>query len=210
MNEPAAVPLPMFPLGSVVFPHTAVPIHVFEPRYRVLVRHCLRGTGRFGTVLIERGSDVGGGDSRFGFGTVLRLAEASETEDGRWGIVAVGEERLRVVTWLPDDPYPVALVEILSETELDAPSPELLAEVAALARRTLAYKAELGEPAAAATFELSAEPQQAAFQLCALAPVGPLDQQQLLEATDHPRRLEHLRRLLEEEAAVLALRLAEG
>ena len=57
--------LPMFPLGTVLFPYAVLPLHVFEPRYRALTEHCLAGDGCFGVVLIERGSEVGGGDTRF-------------------------------------------------------------------------------------------------------------------------------------------------
>src|SRR4051812_26706984 len=60
-----AKPLPMFPLGTVLFPHAVLPLHVFEPRYRALVETCLHSDGRFGVVLIERGYEVGGGDARF-------------------------------------------------------------------------------------------------------------------------------------------------
>ena len=59
-----AKPMPMFPLGTVLFPHAALPLHLFEERYRALAEACLRGDGRFGVVLIERGFEVGGGDQR--------------------------------------------------------------------------------------------------------------------------------------------------
>jgi len=111
-DEPlVAVPLPMFPLGGVGFPGSVMPLHVFEPRYRQMMSDLQRGDLRFGIVLIERGSEVGGGEVRTTIGTRMRVSEATHYEDGRWGIVAVGEERIRVVTWLPDDPYPLALVE---------------------------------------------------------------------------------------------------
>ena len=61
--------LPMFPLSAVLFPHASMPLHVFEPRYRELLRDCLAGDARFGIVLIERGSEVGGGDERSDSGT---------------------------------------------------------------------------------------------------------------------------------------------
>ena len=61
--------LPMFPLSAVLFPHASMPLHVFEPRYRQMLRDCLAGDGRFGIVLIERGSEVGGGDQRSLLGT---------------------------------------------------------------------------------------------------------------------------------------------
>jgi uncharacterized protein len=74
MAQPAA--MPMFPLGTVLFPHALLPLHVFEPRYRLMTRRVLAGDGELGVVLIERGSEVGGGDTRFGVGTVARVVRA--------------------------------------------------------------------------------------------------------------------------------------
>ena len=98
--------LPMFPLGTVLFPHAVLPLHVFEPRYRVMMRRCIDGDGEFGVVLIERGNEVGGGDTRFDIGTVARIVQAAELEDGRFAIAAVGLGRFQVVRWLAEDPYP--------------------------------------------------------------------------------------------------------
>jgi len=75
----------MFPLGMVLLPTMVVPIHVFEPRYRKMAGDCLAGDREFGVVLIERGSEVGGGDVRTDVGTVARIIEAQEFPDGRWG-----------------------------------------------------------------------------------------------------------------------------
>ncbi|GIU85752.1 MAG: hypothetical protein KatS3mg009_0267 [Acidimicrobiia bacterium] len=110
--------LPMFPLGSVLFPYGVLPLHVFEPRYRVMTRQCLAGDHEFGVVLIERGSEVGGGDSRFGFGTLARIAHAHELPDGRFALTAVGLRRIRVERWLDDDPYPRAVVEVVADEPL--------------------------------------------------------------------------------------------
>src|SRR4051794_19374446 len=103
--------LPMFPLGTVLFPYATLPLHVFEPRYRMMVRTVLRDDHEFGVVLIERGSEVGGGEARFEVGTVARIVHAAELDDGRFALTAVGLRRLRVTEWLPDDPYPQAVVE---------------------------------------------------------------------------------------------------
>src|SRR5688500_13997113 len=102
--------LPMFPLGSVLLPGMFLPLHVFEPRYRAMVEHCLAGDHEFGVVLIERGREVGGGDVRTHAGTVARIAEARQFADGRWALAAVGMRRIRVEAWLEDDPYPRAEV----------------------------------------------------------------------------------------------------
>src|SRR2546430_9614094 len=75
--------LPMFPLGNVLFPHAQLPLHVFEPRYRALAETCLAGDGEFGVVLIDRGSEVGGGDTRFSIGTFARIVASGRVPDDR-------------------------------------------------------------------------------------------------------------------------------
>src|SRR5258708_27579797 len=119
MNEPQSVfqsvSMPMFPLGTVLFPHALLPLHVFEPRYRLMTQRVLRGEGEFGVVLIERGSEVGGGDTRFGVGTVARIVRAQELPDGGYALATVGLRRIRVTRWLADDPFPRAEVADLGE-----------------------------------------------------------------------------------------------
>ena len=101
----------MFPLGVVLVPGELLPLHVFEERYRELMSDVLGDDGEFGVVLIERGSEVGGGDTRSRVGTMVRVVQAEELPDGRWAVVAVGDRRIRVKEWLSDDPYPRAVVE---------------------------------------------------------------------------------------------------
>ena len=209
MTAPA-VPLPMFPLGTVLFPHMVLPLHVFEPRYRALARDCLRHGQEFGVVLIERGSEVGGGDTRFKVATVAHIAEATELPDGRWALVCVGTRRIRVVTWLPDDPYPLALVEHLPDPPMGAEALDALAEADQAVRRALALAAELEEPAAPANVEVDGDPSVAAYQLAAIAPLGPVDRQRLLEQEDPAARLRLLTSLATDAAAVLAYRLSAG
>jgi len=200
----------MFPLQTVLFPGVAMPLHVFEPRYRALTRHCLDGDGRFGVVLIERGSEVGGGDVRVSVGTCARIVEAAELPDGRWLLMVVGVERVGVRRWLSEDPYPQAEVDVLAEAQAGQDAEEQRAVVERLLRRALALKAELGEPAAAATVELDADPAVAAYQAAALAPLGALDCQRLLEQDGPDERLALLASMLTEEVSVLAQRASWG
>lgn len=200
----------MFPLGSVLFPHTLLPLHVFEPRYRALVKDCLRQGLEFGVVLIERGHEVGGGDTRFAVGTVAHIREAAEMPDGRWALVCVGTRRVTVQAWLPDDPYPVALVEDRPEGALSAATHEHLGMAEAAVRRALALASELDEPAAPATVPLDADPAVAAWQLAAVAPLGPVDHQRLLEIDDAAARLNVLTALATDASALLAYRLSGG
>jgi uncharacterized protein len=199
----------MFPLGTVLFPSAVLPLHVFEPRYRAMVRDCLAADREMGVVLIARGSEVGGDDVRTDVGTVARLVEAQELPDGRWALVAVGARRLRVERWMPDDPYPIAEIEDWPDPE---PEPRLAArtaEVQARLRTVLALAAEAGDATAPATIELSPDPVLAGHQMSAVAPLGSLDQQALLGAATPEARLDRLAELLDEVDQVLRMRLAE-
>lgn len=200
----------MFPLGSVLFPSIFLPLHVFEPRYRTLARHCMDGDREFGVVLIERGSEVGGDDVRTSVGTVARIIEAAELDDGRWMLGAVGTRRIRVREWLPDDPYPRADVEEWDDVDAGSDLADAYTIVVGRLRRVLALKSELAEPAVDATIELTDEPSLGSFQVAAVAPLGPADQQRLLSAEGPDERLRILDMLLTEESDYLAARLQMG
>ena len=104
--------MPMFPLGTVLLPGVVLPLHVFEPRYQQLVRDCVDATEHeFGVVLIDRGSEVGGGDTRSDVGVVATMLQVAALDGGRFAVVTVGTRRFRVTSWLPDDPYPRADIE---------------------------------------------------------------------------------------------------
>lgn len=203
----------MFPLGSVLFPSLALPLHVFEPRYRAMTQHLVneRVEPEFGVVLIERGSEVGGEDVRRPIGTVARLREAAELPDGRWVLLAIGQRRVRVVEWLPDDPWPRAVVEDLPDApiDVDVDVDDWHAVVGRL-RRVLGLAAELGEASVAATIDLADDPALASFQAAAVAPLGPVDQYRVLEARSVGERVALLVDLLDDQAELLEARLSLG
>ena len=202
--------LPMFPLGSVLLPSTLISLHIFEERYRALARDCMAGDRRLGVVLIERGSEVGGGDVRFDVGTRAVISDAVELDDGRWILILVGEERVRVARWLPDDPYPRAEVVPCEEGAAGPEAGALRDQLESLLRRVLAQKAELGEGAGAGPAELSPDPAVATWQAVGLVPLGPLDAQRVLGTDGVVDRLDLVLGLLAEEESVLAQRLAGG
>ena len=200
----------MFPLGSVLFPSAFLPLHVFEPRYREMVRACLAGDREFGVVLISRGSEVGGNDVRTVIGTVARIIEATELQDGRWALAAVGTRRIRVQAWLPDDPYPEAEVEHWDDEPFTATAADVYADVLIALRRVLALKAEVGDAAVEATIELADDPMLGSYQASAVSPFGPADQQRLLCAAGTDERLTMLATMLSEEEHFLHARIAAG
>jgi Lon protease-like protein len=103
----------MFPLQVAMLPGEELPLRIFEPRYTALVQDCLAmDDPAFGVVLIEAGREVGGGDTRSNVGAVAHIAECADFGDGRYRLRCVMAERIRVLEWHPDDPYPRAAVEI--------------------------------------------------------------------------------------------------
>ncbi|GAC1312672.1 MAG: LON peptidase substrate-binding domain-containing protein [Acidimicrobiales bacterium] len=198
----------MFPLGLVHFPHVFLPLQVFEPRYRQLTLDCLDGDREFGVVLIERGSEVGGGDSRFDVGTVTRIVEAGFNDQGMIRLDTVGERRVRVTRWLPDDPYPRAEVEDLEPPVMGTAELDAFATAERQVRRALAMHAELGELTMPFSVPLDDDPARALFQLAAIAPLGPADKQRVLAAEPAVELLTTLSAFMDDELAVLASRLA--
>ena len=205
---PEARTLPMFPIGSVLVPHGVLPLHVFEPRYRALVRDCLAGAREFGVVLIERGSEVGGGDVRFDVGTVARIVDAAEMPDGRWALATVGGSRFRVRAWLPDDPYPRAEVEVLDDRSAGPGDAARANEVGRRLRRLLALAAELGATVPN-ELTLSDDPVRAGWEAAAVAPLGALDALAVLATDDPAERLDLLAGRLDDVAEMLALQLGQ-
>lgn len=207
---------PMFPLGTVLVPGMPLPLHVFEPRYRAMLQDCLAGDRSFGVVLIERGSEVGGGDVRTAVGTRARIVQAEELPDGRWAVVALGVERIRVDRWLPDDPYPRAEVTAWpddpatgdTDTGPDADDPR--PAITMLLRRAGALVRELGHQGAPLDLELDGDPVVDSYQAMLAAPLGPADRQQLLAAATLGERWSLLHDRLTEQLELLEARLAFG
>ncbi|TAN25106.1 MAG: ATP-dependent protease [Actinomycetota bacterium] len=203
------MPLPMFPLSSVVFPVTGVPLHVFEPRYKRLISDLSRTPPYFGVVLITRGSEVGGGDVRSDVGTMVRISEKAQLGEGRWLVLAVGEKRIRIRTWLPDDPYPLALVEEIAERAWGPESDEWLRSLEKKLRYCLLLYGEISlSNSVSQNIVLSSVPEEALWQMCALAPISMLDQQRLLVAPDPPARADLLDKLLSEAISFFEAQLS--
>lgn len=105
--------LPLFPLPNIVFfPHTRLPLHVFEPRYREMVRDALESDSRFGIVLLRPGweSEYFGTPPIYQCGTVGTIEQAVPLEDGRFNIVVRGDVRFRIVDEVSRTPYRTARV----------------------------------------------------------------------------------------------------
>lgn len=204
---------PMFPLGTTVLPGMAVPLQVFEPRYVQLVRDLLAGDDDpgFGTVMIERGWEVGGGDVRSGIGTMVRMADLRAAPGDRYLFVAVGTHRIRVEEWLADDPYPRA--SVVAWPDEGTPPHDLAERIAALAARlgeieALARDLDLlhGTPADEPVTRDTDGPEMALYGLAARAPIGPADRSRVLAAPTLDDRCQVLSAAFDDAMAVLEFR----
>lgn len=88
--------LPLFPLGTVLFPGMMLPLHIFEPRYLEMIERCLDERLPFGVVLIKEGAEVGASALPHAIGTAARITRVDRKPDGRMDIVAVGTKRFRI------------------------------------------------------------------------------------------------------------------
>src|SRR4029453_6438403 len=89
--------VPLFPLaGAILFPRSQLPLHIFEPRYREMVKDAIEGAGQIGMIQPQRDDD----DNRaplYAVGCVGEIVGVEELEDGRYNIVLLGSERFRLI-----------------------------------------------------------------------------------------------------------------
>lgn len=198
----------MFPLGTVLLPGGALPLQVFEPRYRQMVQDLLAGDEppQFGVVMIERGHEVGGGDVRSEVGTLARVADIRALPDGRYALLAIGGERFKVTAWLPDDPYPQAEIELWPDEPTQLDEAELGELIDGVRHRVTALINEVRaarQMAPVTPPDVDDDPALAVHQLGAFAPVGPADRYRILAAPDLAARLDVLNAALDDAEAVL-------
>ncbi len=115
------IELPLFPLNMVLFPGTVRPLHVFEPRYRQMVKDCLREDKLFGIVLLKEEAE-GTHEEPYTVGTIAEIHNLNKLENGCYNLMAVGTKRFRIVSQHHEKPYLSGLVEPFT----DAPEPDEL------------------------------------------------------------------------------------
>jgi Lon protease-like protein len=123
--------LPLFPLGTVLYPGLLLPLHIFEERYRQLVKDLLAsGEGpRFGVVAIREGRETGvaGVSALYPVGCTAVLRQVQKYPDGRYDVVTVGVQRFRLLALDESRPYLQGEVELLPDEAGDPAEAELAA-----------------------------------------------------------------------------------
>lgn len=184
--------LPIFPLASALLPGMPLSLRVFEDRYLAMIADVLAaGSPQFGVVLIERGNEVGGGDSRFWHGTIARVGDIQRAPD--WlSLLARGTDRFEVVRWLPEAPYPSAEITVLPPLVWSDADQPLLVRAEWVVRRGLARASEFGDTLWRPNVKLPGEGVELAWRLAGIAPIGPLDHLDLLGSTTASELLQRL------------------
>jgi len=197
--------LPLFPLSEVLFPGMMLPLHIFEPRYRLMIRRCVSEKLPFGVVLISRGQEVGAGAEFFNVGTTARITRVQRADDGRLYIASVGEQRFRILQTLTDQPYLQGQIEVIPEQPGEGDRLEALTERAftALAEylRVITGSAEIGN----SLREKDLSPQKLSYTIGTLLQVDRAGKQAILEIPTTTERLQHEAELLEAELQQLSL-----
>ena len=126
--------LPLFPLNVVLFPHMALPLHVFEARYRQMIGDCLEAGHSFGVVAIREGSETGPA-TPYDVGTLAKIVRIDRLEDGRMNLLVMGASRFEIVQTADDRPYLRGQIRIIPEAGDDLDATARLTETTAIAFR---------------------------------------------------------------------------
>lgn len=205
----------MFPLQTAQLPGDVLPLRIFEPRYARLVRDCLDAVEpAFGVVLISRGSEVGGGDSRTDVGALARIEHCATTGEGTYELTAMVGERIRVTRWLPDDPYPSAIVEPWPDEPGPPVGPEQIGAVvdrilALYERVAQARGKRLRDGTLAVDSDVAADPARHLYALAARLPMGPADRYAILAAPTLAQRVTVLTDGIETLTAMVEFQLSQ-
>ena len=203
-----ADPLALFPLNTVLFPSIPLPLHVFEERYRLLVRELVESPAprRFGVVAIRQGLEVGDDQILYDVGCVAELRRVEPYADGRYDIVTTGGPRFRLLGVDDTRPYLRGAVEYLPDpmgTDADARAFSIIAEFPAYWGALARAREVEHEPAA-----LPDDPQLLSYVVAATLVLDLPEKQELLAIPDTATRLRAELTVIRRETALLARMLA--
>ena len=182
--------LPLFPLGTVLFPGMMLPLHIFEPRYREMINHCLDEKLPFGVVLIREGKEVGETALPHIVGTAARITRVERKPDGRMDILAVGTKRFRIQELNHDRPY---LTGNVSHYPVLDGETQLAMEQAQRVRPKILRYVELMTKATGVQLQLDQlpeEPTTLAFLTAIALQVSAADKQRMLNQAGIPAMLD--------------------
>lgn len=175
--------LPLFPLNTVLFPGMPLPLHIFEERYKQMIRLCLDEERPFGVVFIRRSTSVAGPMATpHSVGCTAKIIQVQPLAEERMLVMTVGEERFRILSLKHDRPYLVGKVELAPMDDLlTATSAELVERLHPMVVEYLEILSQVGE-VKFDTSQVPHDPQQLAFLAAGFLQLPEEKKQPLLES----------------------------
>ena len=201
--------LPLFPLNTVLFPGAALPLQIFEERYKQMLQDCVAADSRFGAVLIKEGVEVGGPAVPHATGTVAEIVQVSDGQRGRFLISCVGRQRFHIRSISDELPYLSGSVELLAEEADQGVTPELTAAVREALAAYLALVSGLGG-GWVRDVPVPTEPVSLSYLAAAALQVDTARKQALLEEPTASSRLRSTLSLLHQSTEELRRMVEEG
>ena len=199
--------LRLFPLQTVLFPGMRMPLHIFEERYKIMVRECIEEDAPFGVVLIRSGAEVGAGAVPCDVGTTARIVQVEHLDEGRMNLFTIGEQRFRIIAVNTTSPYLRGEVELLGRRGDAQPPPALMARAQELFDAYLRTYLALGGQWTRGV-DLPADPGGAADYIAARMDIAAPLKQELLEQLSPEGRLSRELEIIADELPEMRLRLA--
>ncbi len=194
--------LPLFPLNVVLFPGMVLPLHIFEPRYRLMICRCLEQRSPFGVVLVQADSPPGE-ERPHQIGTLARIMTAERLDDGRFNLLTEGKKRFRILEERHDQPFLTALVEELEDKRCEPEALEALHQkAAALFRRYIRVMLAVAGREQL-RLDLPGDAEGLSYLIGYCLDLSDAEKQQLLELTSTIGRLELELAILKREEQIL-------
>lgn len=196
-SVPRRYELPLFPLGTVLFPEGILPLKIFEQRYMDMAKACLKNQAPFGVCLIHEGSEVGTPAVPESVGTLARIEDWDMEQLGVLQVRAAGGTRFRVLeTRVLDNGLIIGTVEDIEDDALTQGD-----EFAACRTFLELVLEKIGNDRHHGKARLD-DPSWVSFRITEILPISPRIKQKMLELTDARMRLEVLHRVLKEQRLV--------
>jgi Lon protease-like protein len=201
--------LPLFPLNVVLFPGMVLPLHIFEPRYRLMIRRCLEQGTPFGVVLVKPGSRQGQ-EQPYQVGTLAQIMTAERLDDGRFNLLTEGKKRFRILEERRDKPFLMALVEEFEDTQSEPEALEALQRKASdLFRRYIRVMLAVAGREQL-RLDLPSDAEGLSYLIGYCLDLSDEEKQQLLELTSTTERLELEIAILKREEQILRRMLSSS
>ena len=184
--------LPLFPLPDVVlFPGTALPLHIFEPRYKQMINTLLEGDKLFGVLLYDPHTSQAAS-----VGSSAEILECEKLSDGRMNILTEGRKRFKVLRTIEDMPYLQGEVEWIEDDPTEVDLEPIAREVHDCIADILRLSSKLSNKSVSMPPDLPSDPLNLSYWVAGTMYGVPEDQQALLELKDTHSRLAHEAKVL--------------